>query len=287
MDTIIKKQISERLKDFCEQKGSQNKASNALNGVSSATISHVLNDNWELIKDTMWRNIASQIGFKRNAWNTVETSTYREIMTILSEAQENSLVFALTGNAGCGKTLALKQYEEVNSEVYVLSCNEYWNRKMFLIELANSMGRDVTGLTVGDMMNDVVRALKTNDYPLIVMDEADKLSDQVLYFFITLYNKLEDHCGIILIATDHLEKKIRNGVRHSRKGYKEIFSRVGRKFVALSCGKEMDIAEVCIANGIADNTRIKRIINESEGDFRRVKRLVFAELKKQQKQLQD
>ena len=39
------------------------------------------------------------------------------------------------------------------------------------------------------------------------VDEADKLSDQVLYFFITL-NKLEDHCGIVLMATDYLQKKI-------------------------------------------------------------------------------
>ena len=43
----------------------------------------------------------------------------------------------------------------------------------------------------------------------MVLDEADKLSDQVLYFFISLYNKLEDRVGIILCATDYLEKRIK------------------------------------------------------------------------------
>ena len=28
-----------------------------------------------------------------------------------------------------------------------------------------------------------------------------------MFFFITFYNKLEDYCGIVLMATDYLEKK--------------------------------------------------------------------------------
>ena len=39
-----KKQIAARLKEYCAQKGSQNKAANSMNGVSSATISKVLSD---------------------------------------------------------------------------------------------------------------------------------------------------------------------------------------------------------------------------------------------------
>lgn len=282
MEKTTKLQIAERLAAFCAQKGSQNKASNSLEGVSAATISKVLNQDWDLINDSMWRNMASQIGIKKYIWNTVTTSTYAKITTILEDAQENSLVFAITGDAGCGKSLALHSYEEKNREVYALSCNEYWNRKMFLTELSQSMGRDVSGLTVGEMLNDAVKELKSKNYPLVILDEADKLSDQVIYFFITLYNKLEDHCGIILIATDHLEKRLKNGYRHNRKGYKEIYSRVGRKFVKLGDTKLSDIAEVCVANGINDKTIIKRIMGECEGDLRRVRRLVFAESKKAQ-----
>ena len=40
-----------------------------------------------------------------------------------------------------------------------------------------------------------------------------------------------------------------------------------------------DIAAVCVANGLNDNKGINRIINESEGDLRRVKRSVWATLK--------
>ena len=39
-----KQQIAARLKDYCAQKGSQNKAANSMNGVSAATVSKVLEE---------------------------------------------------------------------------------------------------------------------------------------------------------------------------------------------------------------------------------------------------
>lgn len=126
------------------------------------------------------------------------------------------------------------------------------------------------------MMSDIILALKKKETPLVVLDEADKLSDQVLYFFISLYNKLEDHVGIMLCATDYLEKRIKKGVRMNRKGYKEIYSRVGRKFIPIQVVNSEDVAAVCIANGVDDPATINEIIDDCESDLRRVKRKVHA-----------
>ena len=60
-----KQQIAARLKDYCVQKGSQNKAANSMNGVSSATISKVLSGDWDTISDEMWRTIAPRQDTKR------------------------------------------------------------------------------------------------------------------------------------------------------------------------------------------------------------------------------
>ena len=49
MKTIEKEQIRTKLAEFCEIKGGQNKAANSKRGVSPATISQVLNNNWDLI----------------------------------------------------------------------------------------------------------------------------------------------------------------------------------------------------------------------------------------------
>lgn len=271
-----KEMIRVRLGEYCEMKGSQKRAATSLVGVSPATVTQIVTGKWELINEKMWRSIAAQIGVKQTRWNIVETRNYRALSDIFADAQENALVLAVCGEAGTGKSLTAAHYGAENPNVYVLACSEYWNRKTFLRELLRVMGKNPAGDTVGDMVDDVVMALKRCENPLIILDEADKLSDQVMFFFITFYNKLEDYCGIVLMATDYLEKKVRRGLRLNKKGYKEIYSRIGRRFVAMPGLSATDISDVCRANGVEGLREIETVKKDCEGDLRRVKRKCHA-----------
>ena len=271
-----KEMIRVRLGEYCEMKGSQKRAATSLVGVSPATVTQIVTGKWELINEKMWRSIAAQIGVKQTRWNIVETRNYRALSDIFADAQENALVLAACGEAGTGKSLTAAHYGAENPNVYVLACSEYWNRKTFLRELLRVMGKNPAGDTVGDMVDDVVMALKRRENPLIILDEADKLSDQVMFFFITFYNKLEDYCGIVLMATDYLEKKVRRGLRLNKKGYKEIYSRIGRRFVAMPGLSATDISDVCRANGVEGLREIETVKKDCEGDLRRVKRKCHA-----------
>lgn len=276
-----KKQISEQLRAYCDQKGSQNKAAASLNGVSSATVSKVLAGNWDTIADDMWRSIAAQIGAGKTAegWQLVPTRAYKAMTFTLESSQRDALVMGVIGEAGSGKTEAIKTYTAGGRNVYHLVCSEYWNRRTFMAKVLQTMGATYSGNTVADMMDTIVDTLKRKESPLIVLDEADKLSDQVLYFFISLYNQLEGHCGIIMTATRYLKARIEKGLRLNRKGYAEIYSRIGRKFVELPLLNSEDVAAVCVANGITDAKTINSIVDEADGDLRRVKRSVWAKVK--------
>ena len=271
-----KEMIRVRLGEYCEMKGSQKRAATSLVGGSPATVTQIVTGKWELINEKMWRSIAAQIGVKQTRWNIVETRNYKALSEIFADAQENALVLAVCGEAGTGKSLTAAHYGAENPNVYVLACSEYWNRKTFLRELLRVMGKNPAGDTVGDMVDDVVMALKRRENPLIILDEADKLSDQVMFFFITFYNKLEDYCGIVLMATDYLEKKVRRGLRLNKKGYKEIYSRIGRRFVAMPGLSATDISDVCRANGVEGLREIETVKKDCEGDLRRVKRKCHA-----------
>lgn len=276
METTEKNKISEALEKYCARYESQNQAARSLSGVSAATITQIMQGNYETVSDKMWRNIASQVMPGNSGWVAVETASYKMLVKLLKDAQEYSNVFAVCGEAGTGKTFTLRHYAESRKRVYMLQCNEFWNRKMFMQELLRSLGRDSGGYTAGEMVSEAVRILKTQEHPLILLDEADKLNDHVMYFFITLYNQLEEHCGIVLCATDYLKKRIERGLKLNRKGYKEIFSRIGRKFIELEGVTSADIASVCLSNGMTDRQQIKIIIRESEWDLRRVKRKIHA-----------
>lgn len=276
MNTTEKIGIQSALSLHIERYESANKAANSLKGVSAATISQIMNNNWDLIKDEMWRNIAAQVDYNPNQWIAVETRDFKTLTALLQDAQIHGNVFAAVGESGSGKSFTAKQYQNNNKRSFLLCCAEHWNRKYFLSELLSEIGRDYSGLTVSEMMAEAVRVLKQMDHPIITLDEADKLTDQVLYFFITLYNLLEGHCAIALLATNHLDKRLNKGLKLNKKGYKEIYSRLGRKCIELKGVSSTDISNICRANGIVNAADIKEIIADSEFDLRRVKRKIHA-----------
>ena len=274
MTQTEKQAIAASLKNYCEQKGSQNKAARSMD-ISSATVSKVLASDWDTISDDMWRSIAARTGHDATQWAIVRTSAYDRMTFLLTQAQEESLVLGVIGFAGCGKTEAIKNYTAGHRDVYHLCCSEYWTMRTFIGKLSKCLGMDIAGST-SEQMEAIVERLQAVDTPLIVLDEADKLKDPVLYFFISLYNQLEGQCGIILCATDYLQKRIERGLRFGRKGYEEIHSRIGRRFIKLDVINEGDIVAVCKANGVTDSQTIKNIVADADSDLRRVKRAVWA-----------
>ena len=131
MNQTEKQNIVGALSELCKKMGSQNKAAVAL-GVSSALVSRMLKGDWTLIKDEMWRKVASGCSYSAASWKIVETRDLQTLHYLYNDAQENGIAMAIIGKAGSGKTLAGKQYCRGNKTAFILCCNEYWNKKMFL-----------------------------------------------------------------------------------------------------------------------------------------------------------
>jgi Cdc6-like AAA superfamily ATPase len=273
-----KTEIVRLLEIYIGQFSSQAAAAASLNKwTSEATIIQMRKNNWDKISDEMWRTVGKHVGWNASTgWTLVETLNFQTLLTLFGDAKDFSNVFAITGEAGTGKSATASWFARHRENVYHISCAEFWNRKMFLSEILRKMGKENTGFNVAEMMEAIVSGLLKQDRPLLILDEADKLSDQVLYFFITLYNMLQGHCGMVLMATDFLQKRIMKGVRNNKKGYNEIISRVGRKFIKLQPAfTKTEIELICKANEVEQPAEIAEIFNGCENDLRRVERLIF------------
>jgi hypothetical protein len=270
-----KEQIAALAQAHVDNCKSQNEAARALN-VSSATLSQIKNRNWQSIDDKMWLKIGKQLGYSQGKWNTVVTRSATMLHVLLNDSANWGIVYGITGAPGCGKSYISAEFASANGNVFHIVCDEFWNKKQFLQEILFRIGEDPGGMNCNDMMGQIVNVMLGLENPLLILDEADKLNDPVLYLFITLYNRLEDKAGIILMATDHLEKRINKGLRLNRKGYKEIYSRVGRRFIKLPEVSEKDVTSICRANGVENSISITEVWNDCEGDLRRVKRKIHA-----------
>lgn len=271
-----KQQIKNKLSEYVSRYASQNTAANTLKDVSSAMVSLILNDKWDKIANEMWRNIANQIGVVD--WNRVETRCFKLLTETFDDAKKFANVYGVTAQAGSGKTFAARDFVKNHPNSFHIVCCEWWGVKLLFSEILRVMGLESKVVTNDNaaMMDSIAKALRAMPSPLLIIDEADKLGDKVFCGGISLCNALEDVCGIIFMATDNLSSRVTTGVRFSKRGYNELYSRMGRRFIDIKPNKQDDIAMICIANGVSNKSDIEKIISDCDMDLRRVKRFIHS-----------
>lgn len=173
-------------------------------------------------------------------------------------------------------------YAQKNHEVFVILCDEDMRKGDFVREIARKLGFKTCGMRIREILDLAIESIIQMENPLLVFDEGDKLNDNVFHYFINLYNRLEGKCGITFLSTDYIQHRIDCGLNHNRKGYNEIYSRIGRKFFELEPTSCNDVFAICQANGLTDKRQIAKVIDvteKSEFDLRCVKDAIHREKK--------
>ena len=270
--------IREALRAYVAKYPSQNKAAGSLKNTSVGTISNILNGKYENISDEMFRNISAQVGGGNGSgWRIVETRAFQEIHYALDDAQHWRNVTWIVGEAGCGKTTTARAYTEDHREVFYVLCSEDMKKGDFVREIARTVGIRTDGHNIREIWGLILDDIIQMEAPLLIFDEADKLTEAVFLYFISLYNKLEDKSGIIFMSTDYIKKRIERGLRYRKPGYKEFFSRMGRKYFELEETSAHDVYGICVANGLSDKRSIEAVIRDAEScdfDLRRVRKVI-------------
>lgn len=280
MEDTKKQEVRNRLAKYCQRYPSNNMASASLKNISSATISNILNGKWNSISDAMWRSLESQL-IKNEGWQIFSTGAYQDMSLYLGYAQQHSSVMWVAAPAGIGKSTAAASYAALHRNVFRLTCATDMTRSDFVHELAGQIGVRTNGLSLRQAFNEILRHVVTMDRPLLIFDEADKLADGVMYYFISIYNALEDRCGIVFLSTAAIKKRITNGVLRDKKGYDEIESRICRRYVDLTPVSAAEVEQICLANNLqaaAAISRVKADVRAYGNDLRRVKQSVNREL---------
>ena len=64
-------------------------------------------------------------------------------------------------------------------------------------------------------------------------------------------------------------------LQRNTKGFKEIYSRLGSKFITLDGTDKKEVAEICRAHGITEPADIQEINNIYNGDLRAIDRQIL------------
>lgn len=236
-------------------------------GVSDAVINLIRQDKYIAKGDDAWLKIGSALGWKASAsasgrdWVTYETRDIKTIMHVAADAKNNSLFLGIADMGGIGKSEGLKYVlnKYFQQEVYYMRCMD-WGKTEFLENLCKTLGIQVTGIRKPSALLDMIIGFfqqRSLNKPLLFLDEFNKLKDSARLTVIPLYNECEDSLGMVLAGPEDLERSIEKGARHQKKGYDEMYSRIGRTFIKLHGCTLNDVVNICKANGYHDTDRIK------------------------------
>ena len=272
-----KQEIRDALERFCMRYGSQKKATAALKDISEGTISTILNGRFDKIGDDMWSRLEAQVMPATADYSLADTSARLNLLGYFRKMKEDSSMMWITGPAGVGKSTAAREFVSKGQTAFMLTCATDMVRSDFMQGLSAAVGLDNTGLNVRETLYAIIRHLVTLERPLLIFDEADKLRDDVLMYFITIYNELEDRCGIVFLSTDSIKRRMEIGVSYNKLGYNELYSRICRRFVPVKPATRQEVIAICRANGIEDRKAIHDVLAEADDaqyDLRRVKRSI-------------
>lgn len=191
----------------------------------------------------------------------VETTVYKRIDTVLRMAHQERDVAVIVGDAGLGKTLALKQYEQEHpSSTVRIEVGAEYTAKSVAVALATELGADGSG-TIYSLMHDVYDRLEGTD-TLVIIDQAEILPIRGL----ELCRRVHDVCdvGVVLAGMPRLRAHLQG----SKAELKQLWSRVGflrrveelgdediAKLVATYAPNAALSVEAAVA-GVTRNTRV-------------------------------
>ena len=273
-----KHKIAEQLRQRKQDTGaSDRQIANNIGNMSGSTINHIVSGRYEekaiLVGDDAWRRVQSWLGIAEE-WVIVKDDTnFMKVQKVCADAKQDSDSFAISAPPGFSKSEAAKDFAN-RKNVFYLKCNGHYTRKVFLTKVIQAMGMPVQEESTNEMTERIVTKLNSLSKPLLIIDEADKLSDNIFQFFITFYNDTHTNCGFVFLGSVFFRLRVLKGVNRNRQGYAEFFSRIGRQFVQLKDMTQQRVTAICKANGISNIEHVNQVWNESENDMRKVKRKI-------------
>ncbi|MCC8069033.1 MAG: AAA family ATPase [Ruminococcus sp.] len=200
-------EILQKLESFIQEQGSQNKASKML-GFSTSTISMIRKGTYEGNIDAIFDKLSEYFGNKELAKQVyseveyAETSISSEIYDIIKVCQVKGGFAIACGDAGIGKTKAIKQYlkDNPNNSVMITVNPCISSIKSILKVLAERLGatversKDALWLSIAN---------KLRDGMILIFDEAQHLTLQTIEVLRSFSDYLADKgqtLGIIFVG---------------------------------------------------------------------------------------
>ncbi|HEK20680.1 AAA family ATPase [Mucilaginibacter sp.] len=219
-----KSEIKTAVNRYCKAKGISKNELATLLEISAATLSNIETEKWDSIDPKMWQKIWNKVG-RLNDVTIFKTKDCKAIEDMCLTARKNYLMIGLIADTGMGKTTALTSYSHRTKHTYFISFDKTMRPKQFFAALLKEMAIPFNG-NINEMVNRIADELNVMESPLIIIDEAGKLTDMMILYLQVLKDKTQLGCGFILAGMPYFKTKLIKLANKQKEGYAEFLRRV-------------------------------------------------------------
>lgn len=241
---------------FAEQKEISKTELARLIGVSGATLTNLEAERWELLSEDIVLKIWNFV--RPVEWSIIKTANFEATYKICNDAKRSGKMLGIIGYTGAGKTTALNEYYRRKKNVFLVTCKKSMKPRQFFEKLLKQLGADYTG-TIYDMIEKASEILNSKTNPLLIVDEAGKLSPALLLYLHDLRDNTIGHAGMVLAGVDYFKTNLLKAVTKQKEGMPELFGRITAWYELRPINKA-EIEAVSLANGLEDKTTINELV---------------------------
>lgn len=201
-----------------------------------------------------------------------ETEAAREVQTVLRYAHENRTIGIIHGDAGLGKTMAIRKYQSEHPDTIVVTADPtLTSMKAILEELAAAAGVKLMGSA--RRLRKAISAALQGTGKLIVIDEAQHLSAKAIDTLRAIHD--DSAVGMVFAGSDDFYAQLRG---RSQSDFAQFYSRVGiRRRLQPQVSFE-DVQRIFASYGLSEEVlrMLHEAANKGQGLRGMVKTWVFA-----------
>lgn len=198
----------------------------------------------------------------------VQTTTARKVREVLRLAHVEGEINVVYGEAGLGKTLALRAYAADYPDAILLEVDPGYTARVVLQELADKLGLISRG-SIHDLSGAIIGKLQGSGR-IILVDEAELLPYRALEVLRRIYDKCNGSVGVVLAGMPRLLINLKG----KRGELVQLYSRIGFAFNLGNALPKTDI-ETIASQLLGDDNGLGDALYEAcSGNTRRLSKLL-------------
>lgn len=244
-----KKELKELINSYCREKGISKADFAVKAGVSGATLSSIEKGHLERISEAMASRLMAVVNGEQ-VKSIFKTRDFLAVQRLCELSREFHFMLGLVGDTGTGKSTSLKYFAQGNKDVYRVTLTKALTQRVFLDTLMKELGLDYYG-TLADRVGKIIDYLNSRQNALLIIDEAGKMTQNVMLLLHDIREGSQYNCGIVLGGMPYFKAELEKSAKRQKTGYAEFYRRVNM-WQEMDGLNQMEIEAVAKSKGVED-----------------------------------